>query len=212
MTNKLKTTLKNIFRFKFVIYLVILGAFYFVATNYVTNAELNDLEKWRIPDVSKLIEPVRLVIQASIAAVILISIFYVGKFHDYTRDFITKLGEFDEAIIKFNQSTKPKAKKLIEITKKTDYFEKKLGFQKGSSGITLSVTLVLLFLFAYQFFKIFNSDFDDLRENFLYMISLASSTAFFFFHWYHLDYMITNRQEFYRELVSDIAQLKSFIH
>lgn len=210
--NRKKNILETIFRLKFVIYVALLTVIYFVTTDLVTNADVDELKKWRIPDISKIIEPVKIMIQAAIAAIIAITIFYMGKFHDFNRDYIGKLGEFEEAVIRFNQSSKSKTKKNIEIAEKTEHFETKLEFQKYSPGLTIGMTFVLLIFFSYQFVKIFYNNFDDIKENFLYVISLGSSVAVFFLHWSHLDYMLTNRQEFYKELVSDTAKLKSVIH
>ena len=83
-----------LFRFKFIFYLLIISAFYYGGTHYIDNTEVTELKQWRVPNLSEILESVKLLLQALAAAVIAITIFFMGKFHDFRRSFAEKIGEF----------------------------------------------------------------------------------------------------------------------
>lgn len=209
ISKKKKINFQHLVHAKFLFYTVAIAVLYFFIIWLVNEAKISDLEGWSVPKVSELKEPIKLLIQAGIVAIIAITIFYLGKFHDSTRSYISKLGEFEEAVCIFTKSSKPKRKEHIDISKKTEYFNEKLSFQKTTSGLTITITTAILIILVYSLYKIFQTNITDVRENFLYIISLVFAIVIFFFQWHSLDYMLNNRQDMYYDLVSDTAKLKS---
>lgn len=211
---KPKNLFEKLIRYRYLFFLIVIAIFYFTSNYWVENASdeeiQNYLESRDIKDPKSFLEPVKLSIQVIVGIIFLVMIFYVGKVTDLTTSYIERLGILETTILKIKKNKNINKKLDKELSEDQKYYEDRLKFHQNTPAVIIMTSLFALGFFIFVFIDIYQNETDNDMRNLVSLIfALMSAVANFAMLWAFYNYMMTNRQNDFKQLVYDIAKLQA---
>lgn len=190
----------------FIIYAIIILFSLFNPTNVILNV-------WQ--DYEKYLKPLTDAIPLLIAAITILSVFYLGKFHDYRRDLIKQYGVFTEIKIrierKYSSTEIERHEKLIKAMEDDDIYhnESEVSFKGTPKWAILNSFCVLgALILSFIFIRT-----DSLSGNELFsiFISIIFGIIEFFIMLGVYEYVISKHDKALKNITQNIAYMKAYL-
>jgi len=166
-------------------------------------------------DSQKYLKPLAEALPIIIAAIVILNVFYLGRVHDYNRDYIKQYAVFTEIKVKleekYESSETDSDKELIRDLKNDDeyYQEAENEFRNKSKWIILvTIAIVAGLLLS---IIIFSSGSNTQNELFFLYISMIFGIFEFIIFWVANEKIISEHNDELKIITQDIAYLKTYL-